>query len=568
MLDENTTATTIQSNGVSGSVTLTASSAIFEAGHVGAVWALSEASGSLSAYAKWTASTVVLAAYYSVGDRLYLATGAGTTGTITPTHEYGTVSDGGVSWTFINKGTGYAKITAFTSSTVVTATVQTTLPPTVDSGSAVFAATPLWNEGAWSGVRGYPSAIAFYEQRLFLGGTSHQPQTIWGSKGNRRFENFDSGTALDDESITYTLVGNSGQQNTIQWLSAGKVLVAGTYGGSFALYGGGQGDPLTPSNITVSSNGAACSSTQPMLINNTLFFSHRSGKRVYQLQYDFNSDAYKAADVSIRSEHITGNGVSSFAQQQYPYNILWSIRSDGVLLGITLDDDNSVSAWHRHVTAGEIESICVIPTINNTEELWMVVKRTILGSSVRYIEYIDQDSDYELYSDCAKIYDGVATTSVAVTHLGNEDVDILADGAVEVEQAVAANSVTLSSSCTVVLIGLNYVTDISPMNIEQGGTNGAALCKKKRISNIVARFYNTLGAKYGRDEDNMYTISFRTDGMGMDQSPSRFGYPRPDDQELVFNDDNSTISRVLIRQDQPLPMTLIAISPKVQTNEG
>lgn len=70
------------------------------------------------------------------------------------------------------------------------------------------------------------------------------------------------------------------------------------------------------------------------------------------------------------------------------------LLEEGKLLGLTYDAEQNITGWHEHATGGAVESIKVIPDIDGgRDELWMVVRRTINGATVRYLEYMLQEYD-------------------------------------------------------------------------------------------------------------------------------------------------------------------------------
>lgn len=69
---------------------------------------------------------------------------------------------------------GIVKITSVESTTSATATVISKLAST-DT-------TKQWNEGAWSGVRGYPKTMCIFQSRAIYASTAFQPQTLWFSQ--------------------------------------------------------------------------------------------------------------------------------------------------------------------------------------------------------------------------------------------------------------------------------------------------------------------------------------------------------------------------------------------------
>ena len=565
---------------VGGTATVTASASTFgtgdlgfQVGHIGSVWAFGEASDSLSPYAEWTTLTAYSANTYVRRDgRLYFTSAGGTTGDIPPVHENGTVSDGVVSWLFVNFGVGYARMTARISSTVATFEVQRHLPPTIVSASALFVATTFWNEAAWSGVQGYPRAIGLHEQRLFFAGTNEAPLTIDGSRSNRRFEDFDPAQAEDDAALRYEL---SGKINTIQWLkSDGNFLLAGTFGGIAFLGSGNLSEPITPTNVKANTGSSFGSNDiQAIELYNAIQYIQKQGKKVYQTEYDDLTLKYKAIDLSVNNPEITGSGLVQIAKQEDPYVVMWGVRSDGILTGLVQENNQSVLAWTRYVTGllsdgsfDKFKSIASIPT-SSTDEMWCIVERRVGATTAKYVEYIEPDETAIRYADSGVQYDGAAITTITgLSHLEGRDVDIYADGAVMASQAVSGGTVTLTTAASSVYVGLQYNADLSPMLLDGGSASGAAQTKTKRIHELAIRLYKTIGLKYGADFANLRTINFRDLKMPMGQAPTLFGADRAEDKIVGF-DGSWGDGNIVIRSDEPTPCTIISISPRYVTND-
>ena len=81
---------------------------------------------------------------------------------------------------------------------------------------------------------------------------------------------------------------------------------------------------------------------------------------------------------------------------------------------------------------------------------------------------------------------------------------------------------------------------------------------------MIARFRDTLGAKVGPDADNLDEINFRSGSDPMDSSPPLF----TGDKEIKFRGGWSKEGQVFIRQDQPLPLHLLAVVQQLVTNDG
>jgi hypothetical protein len=159
---------------------------------------------------------------------------------------------------------------------------------------------------------------------------------------------------------------------------------------------------------------------------------------------------------------------------------------------------------------------------------------------------------------------GVARKAVSsvggLDHLNGEAVDILADGIVAGPATVIDGSVTLTNPASRVHAGYGYATDIETLNLEAGGTDGTAQGKTRRIHHVVLRFYRTRGARTGPDADSLEAVPFAGEGVGIVPPPLFSG-----DVEVAFGAGFGTDATVLIRQDQPLPMTLLAVMPRIDT---
>ena len=289
------------------------------------------------------------------------------------------------------------------------------------------------------GAGDYPRCVTFFEERLYWAGTNNKPQTIWASKSGD-FLNMNQGTGLDDESLAFTLATDD--VNVIRWMKASDVLLVGTVGGEFKLHG--SGNPVTPSNVRVVQETKYGSSTvTPVTSGRAVLFNQRATKKIRQMIFDLNVEGFVAPDLTILAEDITGGGLTHMAYQQEPDSIVWAVREDGVLLGLTYQRDQQVVAWHQHPVGGtdtEVESVAVIPSADGkSDELWISVKRTINSATVRYIEYLDSTINV----DSGLTYSGGATSTLSgLTHLEGETVQVVGDGAVMPDAVVSSGSIS------------------------------------------------------------------------------------------------------------------------------
>ena len=430
--------------------------------------------------------------------------------------------------------------------------------------------------GAFSERTGYPSCVAFFEQRLVFAATSSQPQTLFFSVSGD-FTNFTVGVA-DDSALVYTIGSN--QVNVIRYLTSSRVLLVGTSGGEFAVRAGSVDAPITPLNTQIKQQARYGSADiQPLVIGATALFVQREQRKLRELVYNFDVDGYVAPDMTLLAEHITEGKIKEMAYQQEPNNVVWCVLEDGKLVAMTYRREEDVVAWHEHQLGGRlsavfeygfVESVAVISSSTpGEEEVYLSVKRNIDGDDRRQIERlkpIDFGTDIEdaYFLDCGVTKDTYPisfTVLDGLDHLNGETVSILADGAVHADKLVSSGSVTLDRTATKAHAGLPYESILQTMRIEAGGTEGTAQAKNKRISDIDIRVLNSVGAKIGPSEDNLDLIPFRDSSMAMDNPVPLYTGDKFIEFPGGYNDDGF----VVIKQDQPLPLTILSIYPRLQT---
>jgi len=254
-----------------------------------------------------------------------------------------------------------------------------------------YTAVKRWYEGAWSAVRGFPKAATFYQRRLFFGGSRHEPQTIWASQVND-YENFEMGT-LDTDALTYAFASEA--RDSICWIAALEDIAVGTTGGEWRISASETKDPLTPTNVKIVRQSTYGSGTLAAeVVNDVVIFPQRENRRLRELKYSLQKDGYAAEDITLLSEHITGEGVVDAAFQQYPEAVLWCVRKDGCLASLTYDNDNAVRAWSRHETQGKFRSVETIAS-SVGDELWAAVERTLPSGKRIYIERMQNENSLE-----------------------------------------------------------------------------------------------------------------------------------------------------------------------------
>jgi hypothetical protein len=466
---------------------------------------------------------------------------------------------------------------------------------TAQAGPSITVVGDLTNDeeyrlGAFSETTGYPSIVALYERRLIFGNTLTQPQTLFFSEAGL-FQSFKPGVEATD-AITYTLASN--QVNIIQYAVASRLLVIGTTGGEFVVSSGSSEEVITPTNIQIrrqANYGSA--DVQPVAIGSAILFVQRGGRKVRELVYNYDTDSYYAPDLTLLAEHITDQKIQEVVWQQEPDSVLWARLGDGTLCSMTYRREEEVIAWHRHVIGSEgyfdgfVESLCVVPSSAGEDELYMIVRRIVSGSTERHVEklstlqklgviYQGAPPDYGAYLDNSMsslvFLPSSNPTLGNLSHLEGKTVTYIADrkfkgtavvsnGEITVDSAIFENAVGTYFIGTIT-VGLPYSSTLKTMRMDTGGVEGTSQAKTKRIREVSVRFLDTLDAKVGPSESNLKTVTFdkpEYDPIG-GMLPLFSG-----DKTVEFHGDYETDGFVVVRQDEPLPMTILAIMPLLQT---
>jgi hypothetical protein len=471
-------------------------------------------------------------------------TPSATTGSITLTASDDLFLDGHVGAFWRIKHTtewGHVVITAVTSSTVATATVIVDL-----DGSGTAAAA--YQEGAWSEVNGWPAGACFYEGRMLCFGSYEWPNTVWASK-TRHYDIFSPGTNDDDAYIF-----EASDVDVLRWAKSGKFLAMGAYSGEATAKGGGD-VPITPTNppmINTETN-VGSANVDSIKAGRSIIYLQRAGKKVMEFSYDYASDAYQPNDLTILSDHLTEAGLTFLFYQAEPVPIVWGLRSDGVLVGCTFDKQQKIVGWHEHITDGEYESGCCVPTTDR-DEVWVTVKRTINGVDKRFVEVWDP----EISVHCGLTYSGVPVTTITLAHLVGETVAIVGDGAVYPSQVVPAGGVlTISPSASEIYAGLPYTPTLITNRPEiqiQGTSQGL----KKRWNKIKVRVIDTSGITI-----NGQITPVRTSDDEMDTV-----VPTTTGDIVVDNIGWDEDARVTITQPNPLPAYIVAVFGDLVTGDA
>ena len=502
---------TVQTSGTSGSVTVTANIAIFEAGDVGGLFEIEYID--LSAIRHWMVGMTVTAGMFvvSVNGLIYQHSSGTITGSAAPTHTTGTQHDGiggndvnakgpyGCAWTYRYSSVGRLRITGYTSPTQVTALVTQQLASTN--------ASHRWRFGAFSPRRGWPEhGVIMYERLVLAKGNIRYASQIGLFNDFDRFnENGDIG---DDQGFNSPMT----DPNPVAWMFPGTSLFTGGAREEGVMSQSSAARGVAPGNIRNTVNSRRGSApVRPLDLDGKPVFLQRNRRKVLRVT-DTTYERLGIEDMTRYAGHVGNSPIVEFAKQLEPLPLIWVVRQDGLLWGCLAMPEEAVLGWFSRPLGGGLLarsiSTCTAPD-GYREDMWVAAQTpegawwTMKLAPFRHAGEYDENG---VMCDAALIYDGVPATIFTALHLANKEVEIIADGAaLGLFTLDGAGDVSLAGvgdgSFSKVMLGLPYPCRWRSLPVEAGGDDGPAMFKMGRTARVWLRVQNSLGLRVMVDSE-------------------------------------------------------------------
>lgn len=603
--DENLTSVTLSPTATTGTTTLTASSATFNSSHIGSYWQIGHsrpsafveislgANGTSSTldilgtwdfetHGTWTADVAIERSFDgSNWERVKVFSGKSDVNHVTDGSQ--TIKQASYRLKVENYSAGsgralltrpdsyvygLAKVTAYTSSTLVSITVISDFYST--------AASVIWREGAWSAYRGYPDALCLYEGRMFYAGSGTQAMTIWGSAVDG-FNDFEYGTS-DSDAFSFTLSSN--KQYPIQWMVGHNKLVIGTSGDEWVVSGGQGEEAITPTNIrAVKHTAYGSEKIQAVIFADSIYFVESGGSRIREFIYSFERDGYIANNLMRYADHVLDvpEKITSFCVTNSPYSAFWATTSNGHFLSCVYDRAEDVISWSRHNTVGDVYT--VTSSFNSTyrnDDLYFICSREYPTDITHEVIRFDGDLNRTevWYSDSSRNLDllgssGAYYATGVANYLRETPVSVLVDGSpLDGVQFDSAGYMAFTNvNEPTVIAGIPYTSVLKPQRIDVDGMIGPTQGMTRRIREIVVRFNKTVGLTYGDGKEKDVNgnivwrdLPFRDRNDPMDEAIPFFS----GEKRLMWSGDFEYEGDIILKQEQPLPWNIMAIIVKYE----
>lgn len=381
------------------------------------------------------------------------------------------------------------KITSRSSATVVKVQVfGQSLPDTK--------AQSIWRLGAWSDTTGWPETVGWHKNRLAFAGTVEEPQKIWESQ-TEDFTNFSVSHVLEaSDAVSVGVL--SGQVNRIQWLVDDNDLIIGTSRAVRAVGKATEQDPYGPENVEQNpETNFGANGVSPIKVGSVLLYFGPYGTDMREMGYDFSADGRVSQAVSEVQSHLFLPGIVGACYQQYPDSIIWQWDRNGRGVGFTYEREQQVYGMQRHDFGGVVECMADLTGVQS-DEVWMIVNRTINGVTRRYIEIMQRpfrggQIEDAWHLDCASRYEGVPANTIAgLDYLEGRDVIMFADGS-DYPATVTGGEVSLPNGRTAekILVGLDVKARAKTLPFPINAQDGAALGRKMKVDDCKVAVIET-----------------------------------------------------------------------------
>jgi hypothetical protein len=496
-----------------------------------------------------------------------------------------------------NGNGGVLIVKAYTSGTVVEADVYQT-----GMGNAFALEATAYGTGttyfyrfcSWGPSRGFPRTVCFFKNRAVFGGSTTYPNRLWSTKSgdfNVMIEPYGSGSPIVATEVTAAspsaLDIAASEGGVINFLVSGKNMTVGTSGREYVVTSVDPTDPqVDPESSTGSAYGAA------FRVNSGVVFKQRSKQKLMYLQYNFNEDAFKPADLNVLGEHIfkyshkyfatfSAPEIKDMSYQSGEEQCIWVVDNNGALFSLTFSLELGVMAWARHIVGGLLgttQSKVISMTVahNSTtghDDVWLLVKRTVNSATVYHAEKIGQnfylDDLYNtattlqykpVYCDSSKLVrlGSPGTTFTGLSHLEGQTVQVLADGNYIGTKVISSGNLVLTRNYTEVIVGLPYTMKVKPLLAEPGSVIGSGMGAIRRIDRAVVKFFNTVGAKIGAVYGTEQGLEFRPLTLDMDEEIPLFSGVKV----VEFDGDYDREANIVLTQELPLPCNVNYIATR------
>ena len=477
---------------------------------------------------------------------------------------YGPPSIGELINRTIGSSQGQARIVSVVSDHVVDAIVTIPFFDASVMDNSVFPSPSqtlsVWNADTgyvttWSDALGWPRTAAFYEGRLYFGGTALRPNTIWGSKVAQYFD-FEQGTGLDDESVEATL--NVNEFNEVTNLNAGPDLQIFTSGGEFVVIQEAS-QPVTPATFMVKPQTQIGSKPGLPVINigGSAVFIQRQGQSLVSMQYNQEQGGYGILPLSTLSSHLLKTPIDmarrrAVSTDEADQIYILNEADSSITLYSILPDQNVIAPSRIELGVINPSQYTFVSIAVVVSDVYVLVKYDpgLMGVNV---EGHILKFDSSVFTDYAVTGTSASSGTMNQPNVNNP-VKVIGDGVVE-GSTKTGPTVNFDRTYSTWEFGIDFDVEIKTMPVEPRLASGSVFGLKKRIVQVDAPVYESKNMVI-----NNQPVAFREFGAGILDAPvAEFTGTKTVRGLLGF----SQTSQITVTQSVPLKLTLLGLEYRV-----
>ncbi|HOU59680.1 MAG TPA: hypothetical protein PKX73_12210 [Anaerohalosphaeraceae bacterium] len=266
------------------------------------------------------------------------------------------------------------------------------------------------------------AAFDIHQQRSMYASSKNLPFTLWFSAVGDLYNFYANRPQSDDNAFSVTIPAKRASR-IIHALSA-KDLMLFTEDGVYSVTG--EGNVISHRTVQLKKicDAAASDAVSPIPVDTKVLYVGEDGRTMFELAYNLMEDAITPIDRTIQAYHMTEtSGIVKIAYQRYPDSIVWCLKEDGTLIGMTYMPEHEVWAWHQHAFADtddgrELVDIMDIgtvesgPGVETTSGILLIFKT----GTKTIVEQMRPNVCEDTHED--------ATTAHCVDHYGDEDAEV------------------------------------------------------------------------------------------------------------------------------------------------
>jgi len=413
----------------------------------------------------------------------------------------------------------------------------------------------------FSATNGYPSTISFMQDRLLVASTPEFPLNIYMSAAG----------AYED--LTYRFASGNGrglmltmatpEKNEIKYIvEVGKTVLLTD--GAIYRFGTYQDSAISHTNIPTLKkqyNFGVCD-IKPIVVGNRIIFINKSMKEIRDLVYNYQTDSFDGNELSYFVPQLIGeHKLIDSIYQHNPHRVLWYVREDGVLLGMTYSTELKTFAWHRHTIGGggKVKSVTSVPS-DREDKLFTIIEfngKYYLTKMMDNI-FVTKDIVESHYLDLATITDlreeveeedQTTDTITGLDHLEGEEVSVLADGSYLGEFVVDGGGITLPDAYSYIVVGKKYTSELETIDLNIPSKN--VMFRYKNIHTVNVKTEKSSTYQIGEYSTNLKYEYY-------DIAPS-FNVGDFASNSIKVSNNWSKPSNIVIKKDHPLPLNINCI---------